>query len=260
MRETEKIWMNGELVDWADARIHVGAHGLHYGSGVFEGIRAYETDEGLGGLPADRPPASACTTRRACCTWSCRTRSRSCATLVPRADRRQRAARVLPPADRVLRLRRARRLGARQPGRRRDHELAVGRVPRRGGADEGHQREDLELAADRPERDPARRQGDRRLPQLDARRHRGEPRRLRRGDPAHRRGLRRGRLRREHLHRQGRRDLHARPLDLDPARDHARHGHPDRAGPRLHGAREGADPLRPLPRRRGLHDAAPRPR
>jgi branched-chain amino acid aminotransferase len=46
MRETEKIWMNGELVDWADARIHVGAHGLHYGSGVFEGIRAYETDKG----------------------------------------------------------------------------------------------------------------------------------------------------------------------------------------------------------------------
>jgi branched-subunit amino acid aminotransferase/4-amino-4-deoxychorismate lyase len=33
MRETEKIWMNGELVDWDDARIHVGAHGLHYGSG-----------------------------------------------------------------------------------------------------------------------------------------------------------------------------------------------------------------------------------
>src|SRR5215216_3324415 len=38
--------MNGELVDWADARIHVGAHGLHYGSGVFEGIRAYETAKG----------------------------------------------------------------------------------------------------------------------------------------------------------------------------------------------------------------------
>jgi branched-chain amino acid aminotransferase len=46
MRETEKIWMNGEFVDWADARIHVGSHGLHYGSGVFEGIRAYETDRG----------------------------------------------------------------------------------------------------------------------------------------------------------------------------------------------------------------------
>jgi branched-chain amino acid aminotransferase len=46
MQELEKIWMNGELVDWADARIHVGAHGLHYGSGVFEGIRAYETPKG----------------------------------------------------------------------------------------------------------------------------------------------------------------------------------------------------------------------
>jgi branched-chain amino acid aminotransferase len=46
VRETEKIWMNGELVDWADAKIHVGSHGLHYGSGVFEGIRAYETSKG----------------------------------------------------------------------------------------------------------------------------------------------------------------------------------------------------------------------
>ena len=46
MQETSKIWMNGELVDWADATIHVGTHALHYGSGVFEGIRAYETDRG----------------------------------------------------------------------------------------------------------------------------------------------------------------------------------------------------------------------
>jgi branched-chain amino acid aminotransferase len=46
MQATEKIWMNGELVDWADAKVHVGAHGLHYGSGVFEGIRAYETEAG----------------------------------------------------------------------------------------------------------------------------------------------------------------------------------------------------------------------
>jgi branched-chain amino acid aminotransferase len=38
--------MNGELVDWGDAKVHVGAHGLHYGSGVFEGIRCYETDAG----------------------------------------------------------------------------------------------------------------------------------------------------------------------------------------------------------------------
>jgi branched-chain amino acid aminotransferase len=46
VRETEKIWLNGELVDWADATVHVGAHGLHYGTGVFEGIRCYETERG----------------------------------------------------------------------------------------------------------------------------------------------------------------------------------------------------------------------
>jgi branched-chain amino acid aminotransferase len=46
MNELEKIWMNGELVDWADAKVHVGVHGLHYGTGVFEGIRCYETPKG----------------------------------------------------------------------------------------------------------------------------------------------------------------------------------------------------------------------
>ena len=46
MRETETIWMNGEFIDWADAKVHVGAHGLHYGTGVFEGIRCYETADG----------------------------------------------------------------------------------------------------------------------------------------------------------------------------------------------------------------------
>jgi branched-chain amino acid aminotransferase len=46
MNETAKIWMNGALVDWADAKVHVGVHSLHYGSGVFEGIRCYETPQG----------------------------------------------------------------------------------------------------------------------------------------------------------------------------------------------------------------------
>src|SRR6266498_2694882 len=44
--KTAKIWMDGELVDWDDARIHVLTHTLHYGSGVFEGIRAYPTSRG----------------------------------------------------------------------------------------------------------------------------------------------------------------------------------------------------------------------
>ena len=43
---TGKIWMNGALVDWADAKIHVASHVIHYGSGVFEGARCYETVQG----------------------------------------------------------------------------------------------------------------------------------------------------------------------------------------------------------------------
>ncbi|MFM2181887.1 MAG: branched-chain-amino-acid aminotransferase [Actinomycetota bacterium] len=43
---TPKIWMNGTLVDWDKAQIHVLTHTLHYGTGVFEGIRAYETADG----------------------------------------------------------------------------------------------------------------------------------------------------------------------------------------------------------------------
>jgi branched-chain amino acid aminotransferase len=46
MKEAEKIWMNGELVDWRDANVHVLSHALHYGTSVFEGIRAYATDRG----------------------------------------------------------------------------------------------------------------------------------------------------------------------------------------------------------------------
>jgi branched-chain amino acid aminotransferase len=44
--KTEKIWMDGELVPWDEARVHVLTHSLHYGSGVFEGIRTYATSDG----------------------------------------------------------------------------------------------------------------------------------------------------------------------------------------------------------------------
>jgi len=47
MQEAEKIWMNGSLVDWHDAKVHVLSHGLHYGSSVFEGIRAYDAEGGV---------------------------------------------------------------------------------------------------------------------------------------------------------------------------------------------------------------------
>jgi branched-chain amino acid aminotransferase len=48
METTDFIWMNGKFVKWADANIHILTHTLHYGTGVFEGIRCYETNLGPG--------------------------------------------------------------------------------------------------------------------------------------------------------------------------------------------------------------------
>ena len=47
MDKAQYIWMDGKLVAWDDAKIHILTHTLHYGNGVFEGTRAYMTDEGL---------------------------------------------------------------------------------------------------------------------------------------------------------------------------------------------------------------------
>src|SRR5437016_488718 len=44
--QTKWVWTNGQLVGWGSATVHVSAHALHYGSGVFEGIRCYETENG----------------------------------------------------------------------------------------------------------------------------------------------------------------------------------------------------------------------
>ncbi len=46
LQATDKIWLNGTFVAWKDAQVHVLTHSLHYGTGVFEGIRCYKTDTG----------------------------------------------------------------------------------------------------------------------------------------------------------------------------------------------------------------------
>ena len=46
VKPVEKIWMNGKMVNWADANIHILSHVIHYGSSWFEGIRCYETKKG----------------------------------------------------------------------------------------------------------------------------------------------------------------------------------------------------------------------
>ena len=43
---TDLIWMNGDFVAWENAKVHVLTHGLHYGTGVFEGVRCYDTELG----------------------------------------------------------------------------------------------------------------------------------------------------------------------------------------------------------------------
>jgi branched-chain amino acid aminotransferase len=44
--DVDTIWMDGEFVDWEDAQVHVLTHGLHYGTGIFEGVRCYDTADG----------------------------------------------------------------------------------------------------------------------------------------------------------------------------------------------------------------------
>ncbi|HSA75558.1 MAG TPA: branched chain amino acid aminotransferase, partial [Candidatus Nitrosocosmicus sp.] len=46
MLESDKIWIDGQLVDYKDAKVHVLTHGLHYGTGIFEGIRSYSAENG----------------------------------------------------------------------------------------------------------------------------------------------------------------------------------------------------------------------
>ena len=43
---SKHIWYNNKIVDWGDAKTHVMSHVIHYGSGIFEGIKCYETDKG----------------------------------------------------------------------------------------------------------------------------------------------------------------------------------------------------------------------
>ena len=54
VEKTDKIWMDGEFVDWDDARIHVCSHVIHYGTSVFEGMRSYKTPKGRMAFLLDR--------------------------------------------------------------------------------------------------------------------------------------------------------------------------------------------------------------
>ena len=79
MEQADLIWHNGELVAWEDAKVHVLTHGLHYGTGVFEGIRAYETARGTAIFRHREHLAAPVRARPSCTTCRSPTRSRSSA-------------------------------------------------------------------------------------------------------------------------------------------------------------------------------------
>ena len=136
---TGKIWMNGSLVDWADATIHVASHVVHYGSGVFEGARCYNTPRGSACFRLDahmRRLFDSCKIYRMEPQVDLSDADRSGA----RDHPRQRVQGLLHPPDRLSRLQRARRQPVPLPGRRRDPDLGMGRVSRAGRARERRRR------------------------------------------------------------------------------------------------------------------------
>ena len=147
VNQADLIWMNGELVAWEDAKVHVLTHALHYGTGVFEGIRAYDTPRGTAIFRhadhIDRLFAvgRACTymdipytreeIRAATHETIVRNGLRSCY-IRPLVFRGAGPMGLLP---------------ARLPGRRDDRGLGVGRLPRRRGQAARRPRQGLVLAA-----------------------------------------------------------------------------------------------------------------
>ena len=231
--------MNGELVDWGDAKVHVGAHGLHYGTGVFEGIRCYDTPRG----PAvfrltdhiKRLDASAKLLYMDI-PYSVEEIRDACLQVV--------GVNGLPECY----LRPFAFYGYGELGVSAGNPVEVVVMSWPWGAYLG---DDGMKNGIRCKISSWKRVGANTIPHAakatgiylnSMLADRGQPRRLRRGDPPHRRRLHRRRLGRERLHRQGREDHDAAALHLDPAGDHPQLDHPDRAGPRLHGRGDEPDP------------------
>ncbi len=261
-----KIWMDGKLVDWRDAKIHVLTHTLHYGCGAFEGVRAYNTVERHGDLPPARAHPAPLQQRQ--------DPAHEDPVLVRRGRRgaahrraREQARVVLPAAADLDRLREARRLAQGQHRAPDGRRLAVGRLPRRGGHEARHPRQDLELHAPPRQHHDDAGEGGVELHQLDPRQHGSARRRLRRGAAARRERLRQRRRGREPVHDQEGRRLHARPLGRRARRHHPQHHPRDLQRPRPEAGRKAHHARRGLHLRRGvLHrhrrrgDADPRAR
>ncbi len=77
MEKAEKIWMDGAIVDWDDAHVHLVSNTFQYGFGVFEGIRCYKTESGPAVFKLKEHLVSACTALRRSSDLMSRTASSS---------------------------------------------------------------------------------------------------------------------------------------------------------------------------------------
>ena len=180
--------MNGEFVAWEDAKVHVLTHGLHYGTGVFEGIRCYDTELRHRRSSATREHLDRLYKSAELYYMPIPFDARGAAQRDARADRPQRPARPATSARSPSAATGTMGLFPLDaPGRRRDRGLGVGRLPRRGG----------QAATACAPRSPRWRRisadsliphakASRPVPQLRARQDREPQGRLRGGDPARR--------------------------------------------------------------------------
>ena len=106
--DVKKVWMNGKLVDWADAKIHIARTSFHYGTGVFEGARVLQDHARVRRLPARRAHRAPLRLREDLPDGMPYTPEQF-RRGDPRDDPRQRDRGLLHPPDRLPRLRRARR-------------------------------------------------------------------------------------------------------------------------------------------------------
>ena len=205
---TGKIWMNGRFVEWKDATIHIASHVIHYGSGVFEGARCYATPKGSAVFRLDEHMVRLANSAKIyrmeypldLAGWR---------DAVLEHHPRKPDEGLLHPADRLSRVRHAGREPVPESGRRGDHGLGVGRLPRAGRARAGRRRESEQLGAHGAEHAAGDGEVHGQLRQLAADQDGGACRRLLRRYRARR--LRQCQRRQwpEHLPRARRRHLHS---------------------------------------------------
>ncbi len=228
MQPTDKIWRNGSFVSWEDAQVHVLTHALHYGTGRLRGHPRLRDAQGLGRVPADRPPRAPAPLGRALRDGPRLHRARAGRGRA-RDGGGERRALLLRAPDRL-------------PRRRADGPLPAAttrsrwRSPCGRGAPTWARRRSS--TGVRCKISSFRRIGPNTLP--PAAKATGQyinsvlakleaiAGRLRRGHPAERGGLRGRRLGRERVRRPRRRAVHAAHHRLVPARHHPRDRDPDR--------------------------------